>query len=162
MYVGQPELAQPGILRSGMEERDAEGGDAGERRCDVVYRPRCEAVGEQEDPDDAQRSSEDIPDLRVVVRAERGLDMSVNDPGEEQHHWQSQPDVPDNRSHVAVRQRWILTPRRFHGQHRVVPTLPVDVTPAGPLASMAKFDPTAVLRVYLPRRRGRAQHKYKP
>jgi hypothetical protein len=53
MDVCQPELAQRGILRSGMEERDTEGGDAGQRRCDVVYRPRGEAVSQQEDADNA-------------------------------------------------------------------------------------------------------------
>src|SRR5580704_8856348 len=108
MHVGQPELIQRGILRSGMEERDTEGGNASERGCDVVYRPRCEAVGQQEDPDDAERSGEDVSYLCVVVRAERGLDMSVNGSGEEQHDWQSQPDIPDDRPHVAVRQRWIF------------------------------------------------------
>ena len=34
--------------------------------------------------------------------------MSVNDSGEKQHYWQGQPNVPDNRSHVTVRQRWIF------------------------------------------------------
>jgi hypothetical protein len=118
--VGEPELAKRGILRGGMEQRDTEGADAGERRCDVVYRPRCEAVRQQEDPDDAQRSGEDVTDLGVVVRAKRGLDMSVDGSSEEQRDWQSQPNISDNRPHVAVRQRWIFAPRRFRGQHRGV------------------------------------------
>ncbi len=79
-----------------------------------------EPVGQQEDPDDAQRLQR-ISEFRVVVHAERGLDMPVGESVQEQDHRQSQPNVPGNRAQVAVRQRWIFTPRRFRGQHHDFP-----------------------------------------
>jgi hypothetical protein len=83
MHVGKPELAERGIFRSTVKERHTESGGTGDGRHDVVYRWFREAVGQQEDTDNAQCSREDVPDIRVVVGTDGRLEMPVDESGEE-------------------------------------------------------------------------------
>ena len=81
-----------------MDESHTERGDPGKGCGDVLEHQRPETICDQEDADHAHSSREDDRDLRIVIGADRRLDVAIDEPGEQTRNGQRETHESDDRA----------------------------------------------------------------